>query len=133
MACRGLILRFLVYPNETPISGEEPPPLCHLQALGPEDCWRSPELYSPSFRHPAEALFCSPVRLCNATSFSKTIFTLILRFHYKYAVEMALKSPKRCTLLCFRASKNLEKSCQSGQNASKSLILYVNFTVTTVA
>ena len=46
---------------------------------------------------------------------------------------MALKSQKRCTLQCFRASKNLEKSSQSGQNASKSSILYVKFAVTTVA
>ena len=67
------------------------------------------------------------------TTFSKMIVTLILRFHYKYAGEMALKSQKCCTLQYFRASKNLEKSSQSGQNANKSSILRVHFTVTTVA
>ena len=45
---------------------------------------------------------------------------------------MASKSQKRCTLQCFRASKNQENSSQSGQNASKSSILHVQFAVTTV-
>ena len=61
------------------------------------------------------------------------MFTAILRFYCIYAIEMALKSQKRCTLQCCRASKNLEKSNQSGQNAGKSLILHVQFAVTTVA
>ena len=46
---------------------------------------------------------------------------------------MASKSQKRCTLQCFRASKNQENSGQSGQNANKSSILHVQFAVTTVA
>ena len=46
---------------------------------------------------------------------------------------MASKSQKRCTLQCFRASKNQENSSQSGQNANKSSILHVQFAVTTVA
>ena len=46
---------------------------------------------------------------------------------------MASNNPKRCTLPCFRASKNQENSSRSCQNASKSSILYVKFAVTTVA
>ena len=40
---------------------------------------------------------------------------------------MALQNQKRCTLRCFRASENLEKSSESGQNADKSSILHVFF------
>ena len=46
---------------------------------------------------------------------------------------MASESQKRCTLQCFRASKNQKNSSQSGQNANKSSILHVQFAVTTVA
>ena len=45
---------------------------------------------------------------------------------------MALQSQKRHTFQCFRASENLEKSSRSAQNANKTLILHVEFTVAIV-
>ena len=72
------------------------------------------------------------MRLCNATSFSKTIFTPFLRFCCKYAGEMASKSQKRHTLQCFRGFKKSEKSSRSAQNASKSSILHLQFALAVV-